>query len=133
MFYSICPFFMLFAATEMPSFPRRRDAVIPAQAGTVIPAQAGILSFPRRRESIFVGAETYREKFNAKAIYRPDAAGIYRKFRTETYRIKRGGNLSEIRFQLFPINACFFSFLDSHVCGNDGGGFFVVSEKFLQP
>ncbi|WP_258380404.1 hypothetical protein [Neisseria meningitidis] len=29
--------------------------VIPAQAGTVIPAQAGILSFPRRRESISSG------------------------------------------------------------------------------
>ncbi|MBW7993225.1 hypothetical protein EZZ76_01955 [Neisseria meningitidis] len=40
---------------------RAGGAVIPAQAGTVIPAQAGILSFPRRRESIFVGAETYRE------------------------------------------------------------------------
>ncbi|MBW7994757.1 hypothetical protein EZZ76_10740 [Neisseria meningitidis] len=35
-----------------------------------------------------------------------------------------------IEFQLFPINACFFSFLDSHVRGNDGLGIFIESRRW---
>ncbi|HGO8032976.1 TPA: hypothetical protein ACLA6J_002252, partial [Neisseria meningitidis] len=33
---------------------------------------------------------------------------------------------------LFRINPCSFSFLDSRFCGNDGGGDFCFSDKFLK-